>query len=599
MRNLIAGLVLTCASQSAVGAHYVILASFSSEVAAQEQLKQHQSQFENSNILKTNQGLHRIAVGPYASSQEAEDVQRQATDSGIKHAWTLAAADQNAPIQTSAPASRNKQPRKVSMLNEVKIDRFEHEVPVLNEEIAALLASKTNRTLSTFELLQTKEEINKLLALNGYVNSGVVIPDQKIDDGTLRFEFVQGELTGMDINSNFRNRYIASRLDVTSPFNLFALQQSLKALEQDPQINKLDARVSPGAKPGDADLNLDVTTQKTFEVLLEAANDRSPSVGSENGNLLLSARNLTGWGETLQAGTSVTQGLDAQNARIHVPLTSRGTSVELKYQISDSSVIEEPFDDIDVDSETESISLLFSLPIIRSLTTKLDAHLTFEVRRNETTLLGQPFSFSEGAINGESKVAPVRLAVSYLSQQPDNSLAARFSVSRGTSNFDASDALGQANGEFTSYLAQVQYSKLLSDRTHFTLRALAQYASDPLLSVEKFALGGIGSVRGYRQNQVVRDNTYLASAEWHHRFDLPIQLSFVLFTDWGSGENHDDAALQGKQDLSSVGVGFALANWHGIYANLYLAHGFDDFDRTEHDLQDDGIHFRLGYSYEF
>ncbi len=64
--------------------------------------------------------------------------------------------------------------------------------------------------------------------------------------------------------------------------------------------------------------------------------------------------------------------------------------------------------------------------------------------------------------------------------------------------------------QFTSYLAQIQYSQLLAERLHITARALAQYAADPLLSIEKYALGGIKTVRGYRQNQVVRDNAYLA-----------------------------------------------------------------------------------------
>ncbi len=377
------------------------------------------------------------------------------------------------------------------------------------------------------------------------------------------------------------------------------LQQSLKALEQETQITRLDAKVSPGVKPGEANLALKVDTTETFAVSLEAANNRSPSVGSENGTLNFSSRNLTGWGETIRLGSSITQGLDSDQASLHVPITSSGASLELKYQQSNSSVIEEPFDDIDVDSETESLSLVVNLPVFRSLSTKLDAHLTLEARRNQTDLLGQPFSFSEGAINGESRVAPIRLAISYINQQMDRSLAARLSVSRGTSNFDASDAPDTANGIFTSYLAQVQYSQLLTERTHFTLRALAQYASDPLLSVEKFALGGLGSVRGYRKNQVVRDNAYLASAEWHYRFDIPVKLTFLLFAEWGNGENHDDSSLTGDEDLSSIGFGLTLADWHGISAELYFAHGFDDFTAREHDLQDDGIHFRLGYRYEF
>ena len=38
------------------------------------------------------------------------------------------------------------------------------------------------------------------------------------------------------------------------------------------------------------------------------------------------------------------------------------------------------------------------------------------------------------------------------------------------------------------------------------VRQTLQLASEPLLNIEKFALGGINTVRGYRENQFVRDN---------------------------------------------------------------------------------------------
>jgi hemolysin activation/secretion protein len=489
--------------------------------------------------------------------------------------------------------------QKISEQSVVEIRQFVYDAPALETEVASLLSTVTGRPIETSELLAMKDSINRLYVENGFVNTGVVVPDQQIVDGALRLDFVSGEISDLQVSSRLAQRYIESRLTIEQPFNLMQLQYSLKLLEQDPLVSRIDARVAAGAQPGEAVLALDVETSPRFSLEFDLGNDRSPSIGSENANLTFRASNLSGWGETYQIGSSVTQGLNSQDASIDVPLTSGGASLNLQYALSDSSVIEEPFGDIDVESETESLSLMLSFPVWKALASELAIHFTVEARRNQTTLLGQAFSFSEGAINGKSKVAPVRMAISYTEQNINDSLAARLSVSRGTSELGATINDNLPDGQFTSYLAQFQYSKLLAERFHVTAKVLAQHAADPLLSIEKYALGGIYTIRGYRQNQVVRDNAYLASLEMHYRPDLPVWIDLIGFLDWGRGENHDDSATPGRSDLASIGVGVVVKHWRRFSLELYIAHGFDDFIAAEYDLQDDGVHIRLGYHHEF
>ncbi|MFT6754270.1 MAG: hemolysin activation/secretion protein [Candidatus Azotimanducaceae bacterium] len=145
----------------------------------------------------------------------------------------------------------------------------------------------------------------------------------------------------------------------------------------------------------------------------------------------------------------------------------------------------------------------------------------------------------------------------------------------------------------------MQFSRRLGEQFILSTRLLAQYSSDPLLSIEKFSLGGLGSVRGYRQNQVVRDNAYLASIEGRYRLKTETFLELIAFADWGSGENHNDAISQGKNSLSSIGLGVSFRGLKGLSADLYIAHGFKDISVTDRNLQDDGIHFQLRYEHVF
>ncbi|MCG8435306.1 MAG: BamA/TamA family outer membrane protein, partial [Gammaproteobacteria bacterium] len=156
------------------------------------------------------------------------------------------------------------------------------------------------------------------------------------------------------------------------------------------------------------------------------------------------------------------------------------------------------------------------------------------------------------------------------------------------------------DGDFTTVMAQLQYSRQITDSFHITGKALAQYAHDPLLAIERVAIGGLSTVRGYRENQIVRDNVYLATLEGTWR--LPIEsflVQLVTFVDHGSGRNHDDAADSERDSLTGAGIGFNIRAFDGLSADIYFAHGFDDVDVRGHDLQDDGIHFLINYEYRF
>jgi len=132
-----------------------------------------------------------------------------------------------------------------------------------------------------------------------------------------------------------------------------------------------------------------------------------------------------------------------------------------------------------------------------------------------------------------------------------------------------------------------------------TAKLLAQYSPTTLLSVEKFALGGLDSVRGYRQNQVVRDNAVLGTIEGRYQLESVAGLELVVFTDYGAGENANDALSQGRDSLSSIGTGISYQSLSGLSAELFFAHGFQDVEVSHYDLQDEGIHFRLSYNYAF
>ena len=183
-------------------------------------------------------------------------------------------------------------------------------------------------------------------------------------------------------------------------------------------------------------------------------------------------------------------------------------------------------------------------------------------------------------------------------------LALRLTESLGVDVLDITDDGSERDGEFFTLLGQAQFLRKLGETDNqVVLRGSMQWSDDALLSLEQFSVGGMNSVRGYRENQLVRDIGYLASLEFHYplfpRSEQGAILTFVPFVDAGGGRNHDlPGGFEGSSDenktIASAGIGLILRPTKNISAELYWGHGFTDFeDSDDSNLQDDGLHFRV------
>jgi hemolysin activation/secretion protein len=125
-----------------------------------------------------------------------------------------------------------------------------------------------------------------------------------------------------------------------------------------------------------------------------------------------------------------------------------------------------------------------------------------------------------------------------------------------------------------------------------------QVSNDPLLSLEQFSVGGRYTVRGYRENQLVRDNGLVGSAELrlpvYQRVDPSIRVDLVPFFDAGHAWSNKRKDI-GQQTLMSVGIGTRASVTGWGHFEFFWGHRLKDVSReTERDPQDDGIHFRIG-----
>ncbi|MGE0085224.1 MAG: ShlB/FhaC/HecB family hemolysin secretion/activation protein [Desulfococcaceae bacterium] len=504
------------------------------------------------------------------------------------------------PVQAEPPAGE------ISF--ELKGLIFEGNTIFSDEELGKIAESFLGKPVTLADLEELRFCLTNFHINHGYINSGAILkPDQNVDAGIVIYLIREGRLDEVKVTGNGRLQpgYIRKRINPKpdQAFNIKKLQERFQLLLEDPMIDQMDGRIHPGVSPGEAVLDLDVTRSRSYELSLTTDNHSSPSTGAERITAAGSVWNLTGFGDRLDASFAHSRGADEISAGFSIPLNARNTRISLYYNRDENSVIEEPLDAIDIESESETAELNLTHPLIHNLRRKLELGITLAARESRTRLLNMPFSFTKGDVDGRSQVTALRLIQSYTDRTLYTALALRSTLSLGIDLFGPTiHAEDRPDGQFLAWLGQIQYAQRIGERFgQIILRGDIQIANDNLLSLEQFAVGGIRTVRGYRENELVRDNGYVLSAEW--RYPLWKQtgkspediLQLAVFTDFGSSWNEGESSED--ENLHSAGLGLLWTPNQHINAELYMAHDIEEAaDKDDWNLQDDGIHFRVSYN---
>lgn len=498
---------------------------------------------------------------------------------------------------------------------QIEITRVEIEGnTVLDPELLQNLAVHyQGRSLSYSDLQALRDQITLAYVERGYVTSGAQLPDQFLSDGVLRIVVVEGRIDDIEvqIDGRLRPAYFQSRLRraVGEVVNVNDLQHALELFQKDPQIVQIQAYLEPTSMRGVSALRVVVKEAPFYDVSGDFDNHRSPSIGSSGGSISVGTHNLIGFGDDWTSRFSGSEGLRQIEAGFSIPVSLWDTRFKARYQYSEGEVVDDDFKALDIESESEEVGFALTQPLYRGERLDVRATIRADWRRAQSFLfggaIGLPTAYDD---EGKSKVSVLRLGFDASYRSQNQSVVLRSLVSRGFDVLGATSnpGSGQASGEFWAWLGQIQWaSRLPWWNAQLLTRFETQLASDPLLPLEQFAIGGRYTVRGYRENTLVQDNGLVGSIELrlpvYRQFSPEILFELVPFIDVGRSWNESRStalASDQRQTIASVGIGgrWTVSRWG--FAELYWGHQLDKVDLlNDSDLQDDGVSFRVGLSW--
>lgn len=492
-------------------------------------------------------------------------------------------------------------------------------------DVAEVVRPYLNRQVGPADLQALRQRLTLLYVQRGHVNSGVLLPDQVVQDGEVILVAVEGELSEVVVeDAGAIDAGLVARVfrnEVQVPLAIQDLENGIRRLELNPLVRRVEARLLPGDGAGQGRLAVRVDEAPPIRVVAEFDNHEAPSIGSTGPSLSVQHLDLTGNRDTLWASVSATGGSRDGYLVYRLPVWDDRVELGAYYERSSTEIVERPFDDLDIEGDLESFGISADYRVVDRLGRRVSVLSGIDHSSSETELLGEPFSFSLGARRGESTSTSVRVGLEWIERWHDRLLAVRTSVRRGVDWLDATTIPSGApkrqletgaeipDSRFTVILTQAQWANRVAFlNSQLVVNAAWQEALDPLLSVDKFAIGGSSTVRGFRENALLRDNGLYANLEWR----VPVfrdtdwsswQWTLVPFVDYGRAWDEDhNLTTSDPSTLSSVGLGVTATPFAGGYLELFYGHRLSDDDYVageEHDLQDDGIHFAFSYQWLF
>ena len=491
-------------------------------------------------------------------------------------------------------------------------------------EVNGLPGGGVGRALAVVQL------VNRAFLSAGFVNSGLVVRPSASAD-VLEVRILYGGLSSpaegvpaVDVDWAGRAKgldadYVRARMPSATrrPLSAIELERDFRLLAEDPAIRTINADLRPGSRPGEASLGIIVYPQDRFDLYVTAANNRSPSVGGERLAAGGSMRNALFAGDIVSAEVGVTDGVQDVAAGYAFPFLSPRNTASIRGAINEAAVVDRLLLPLDIEArdrvfEAGLTRKLLDTPLLPgtvagrwSPARTLSVGVLGTWRTSKAFLLGEPFSFAPGAVDGRTEYKALRLVGDYVIRNVNQVFA--ISVT-GTMGLDGTrpetPAVATPNQDFHAVLAQVNYARRLSTGgLELRSRLSGQWADSVLYSGERFSAGGETTVRGYRENLLLADKGLAGSIELAQPLSLSGRQGAGRAFDWGAftvsafadgAVMRNDRPPHPQRSIYSVGASLAWTPSDALSARATYGHALKTIEAAgQKDLQDRGFSFRV------
>lgn len=467
-----------------------------------------------------------------------------------------------------------------------------------DREFNPIVSPYEGRLLGLPQLREVADAITNLYLEQGYITSRAVLSEQTVTDGIVQVRVIEGELESIQVEGTQRLAgYVRDRVNLANhkPLSQVALESQLQLLRADPLLSQIEASLRAGTGEGQSQLIVRVLEAPTISGRAFIDTYSPESVGIARTGVDLNYNNLLGLGDrlSLSASRNTSGGSTAYSVTYGVPLNAMNGTLEARYLPSSFNLVEPALAALGIAGSSNTYELTYRQPIIRQPSEELALSLGFRHRTGETLI--------SDVVIDSTRTSVFQFGQDYLRRDRFGAWGLRSQFNLGTDLLDATVRdQGEADGQFFSWLGQVQRAQVINRDNLLLLQGSLQLSADSLLGSDQFIVGGANSVRGYSQNARFGDNGFRASIEnrmtvLHNENGSPA-VQIAPFLDaagvWNQGEETSD-----QRFLMGTGVSFITNLVEDVQARLDVGVPLIKLNESGDSNQDVFLYFSMDYRF--
>lgn len=442
-----------------------------------------------------------------------------------------------------------------------------------SEALQPLLNSVIGTTTTFSGLQELAQQLSMQYQQAGYPLVSVIIPPQKIENGVVILQVLEGKINQVQLNNASRlndtvaNAYLNQALQTEQTLSQKDSERAVLLLKDLAGTDQVNYRLA-GAESG-TDLVVDLSEAPLFTGFVQADNYGSKTTGEWRTRLGVNLNSPLGYGErfSLQGMTSF-KGVNYANISAELPVGANGLMLSAstghtRYDLGGA------FKDLDATGTANTIDIGARYPLIRSNRNNLWLSANGEYRDLQDKV-GSTDTVTDKSIKA------IHLGANGYHQ--DNWLAGGYTQWRvdntfGHLNIDSADARAidslsaKTQGSYYKFAANLSRTQYFTPQFSATLALNGQWANKNLDSAEQMSLGGTDGVAAYHSNDVSADIALQGGLELRYAFTPYLSLSG--FYDVGRAKLRAKPFTLGDNTVNLHGGGIGL---YSQYNDFYL-HG--------------------------
>ncbi|QMT31123.1 ShlB/FhaC/HecB family hemolysin secretion/activation protein [Alysiella filiformis] len=393
----------------------------------------------------------------------------------------------------------------------------------------------------------------------GYPLATALVPPQRIENGVITLEIVEGRTAGVELNNQSRvnNTVVQNHLNRGIKPNQ-ALKQAdseraLLLLKDLAGTEEVGYRLQP-IEQGMA-VAVDLGKAPLIDGFVQVDNHGSKSTGTVRTRAGVNFNSPFGHGERLSVqGMSSFKGVHFARLGADVPLGSDGLTASLgvaqtRYDLGGA------FKDLDATGQSNTLDLALRYPIVRSNQNNVWLNLGAENRKLKDevgatqTLTRKSLRSANVGINAtlQDDSGYTQLGMNHTLGHLDIKSADALAIDRVSAKTD---------GNYYKGTAAVSRTQFITPKFSLTGSLNGQWANKNLDSAEQMSLGGSDSVAAYHSNNVSADSALVAQFEGRYAFSPAFALG--AFYDVGRGKLRQKPFTDGENSAKLHGGGVGV-----------------------------------------